>query len=95
MRGMLSFLILWLLTKKPMYGQEIAEEIEQRKGTKPNPGTIYPALRDLKKRNLIKGEKKGKKIFYTLTFKGRQGIEKACKYFCNAFGEIFEEYKKN
>jgi PadR family transcriptional regulator, regulatory protein PadR len=32
MRGMLGFLILFLLSKKPMHGQEIAEEIARRKG---------------------------------------------------------------
>jgi len=59
MRGMLSFLILWLLSKKAMYGQELAEEIGKRRGTKPNPGTIYPALRELEKRGLIKSRKEG------------------------------------
>jgi PadR family transcriptional regulator, regulatory protein PadR len=28
MRGMLGFLILFLLSKKPMHGQEIADEID-------------------------------------------------------------------
>ena len=50
MRGMLSFMILWLLSKRPMYGQELATEIGKRRGTKPNPGTIYPALKELEKR---------------------------------------------
>jgi hypothetical protein len=30
MRGMLGFLILFLLSKKPMHGQEIADEIARR-----------------------------------------------------------------
>lgn len=94
MRGMLSFMILWLLTKKPMHGQMIAEEIAKRRGIKPTPGTIYPALKDLNKRELIIREKQGRTIVYMLTEKGREGIYDACKYFCNAFGEIFEEYNK-
>ena len=93
MRGMLSFFILWLLTKEPMHGQKIATEIAKRRGTKPTPGTIYPALKDLSERGLIKGEKQGKKIIYSLTDEGREGIEEACEYFCKAFGEIFEEHK--
>lgn len=76
-----------------MHGQKIAEEIARRRGTKPTPGTIYPALKDLNERGLIKGEKQGKKVIYSLTDEGREGIEEACKYFCKAFGEIFEEYK--
>lgn len=39
-RGMLGFLILYLLSKKPMHGHEISNEISQRKGEKPSPGTI-------------------------------------------------------
>jgi DNA-binding PadR family transcriptional regulator len=93
MRGMLSFFILWLLTKKPMHGQELAKEIEKRRGKKPNPGTIYPALEDLRRRSLVRKERKGKTTIYSLTKKGRIGIKKACMYFCKAFGEIFEEYK--
>ncbi len=93
MRGMLSFFVLWLLTKEPMHGQKIAQEIAKRRGAKPTPGTIYPALKDLSQRGLIKREKQGKRIIYSLTDKGRQGIEEACQYFCRAFGEIFEEQK--
>ena len=93
MRGMLSFFVLWLLTKEPMHGQKIAQEIAKRRGAKPTPGTIYPALKDLSQRGLIKREKQGKRIIYSLTDKGRQGIEEACQYFYRAFGEIFEEQK--
>lgn len=91
MRGMLSFMILWLLSKKPMYGQEIATEIGKRKGNIPNPGTIYPALKVLSKRDLIKSTRKGRKITYNITDKGRKGFQLAYEYFSNAFGEIFQE----
>jgi PadR family transcriptional regulator, regulatory protein PadR len=93
MRGMLSFMILWLLTKKPMHGQEIAKEIGMRRGKKPNPGTIYPALEELWKKGLVKKESEGRKTIYSLTAEGRKGIKKACMYFCGSFSEIFEEYK--
>ena len=45
MRGMLGFLILFLLSKKSMHGQELADEIAKRKGEKPSPGTIYPSTK--------------------------------------------------
>jgi PadR family transcriptional regulator PadR len=92
MRGMLSFFILWLLSKKPMYGQEMANEIGKRRGSKPNPGTIYPALKDLEKRGMVRSSLKGRKTTYRLTEKGERGIQNACEYFCKAFGEIFQEY---
>jgi len=90
MRGMLSFHILWLLSKKPMHGEQIAEEIAKRRGEKPKAGTIYPALKNLKKKGLIKGRKKGKIIVYSLTPKGKKAVKHAREYFCRAFRDIFE-----
>ena len=91
MRGLLSFQILWLLSKKRMHGEEIAKEIEKRRGDKPKPGTLYPALKELKEAGLIKGEKKGKLIAYSLTDKGRKTVVGATRYFCRAFGDILED----
>jgi PadR family transcriptional regulator PadR len=76
-----------------MHGQQIAEEIAKRRGTKPTPGTIYPALKELTQRGLITGKKTGRRVTYTLTQRGNQGIDRACQYFCQAFQEIFEEYR--
>lgn len=94
MRGMLSFHVLWLLSRKPMHGEQIAGEIGRRRGEKPKAGTIYPALKDLKKKGLIKGEKKGKIIVYSLTPEGRKTMKYAMDYFCRAFRDIFEYAKK-
>jgi Fe2+ or Zn2+ uptake regulation protein len=66
MRGLLGFLILFLLSKKPMHGQEIANELEKRRGEKPSPGTIYPALKSLKDAGFLSEEKEGKTITYSL-----------------------------
>jgi len=90
MRGMLSFQILWELGKKPMNGQELAEQIGLRRGTAPSPGTIYPALKELTQKNLISGEKKGRQVVYTLTKEGRVGLEVATRYFYKVFHEIIE-----
>lgn len=92
MRGMLSFRILWLLSKKPMNGQEISKELGRRRGTNPTPGTLYPALKELRTKGLVEMEREGRKTTYTLSEKGKEGLEEACRYFCNAFGEIFKEY---
>ena len=58
MRGLLGFLILFLLSKKSMHGQEIADEIAKRKGEKPSPGTIYPALKKSQRFWVSRGAKK-------------------------------------
>lgn len=94
MRGMLSFFILWLLSKRPMHGEELAEEIGKRRGDKPKAGTIYPALKDLKEGGLIRGEKKGKVVVYSLTADGRRVSRDAMSYFFHVFGDMFEDYVK-
>ncbi len=89
MRGMLSFLILFLLSKKPMHGQELAEEIGKRKGEKPSPGTIYPALKALREAGLIKEKRSGKIKIYELTKDGKLGLEEAKRQFCRTFTDVF------
>lgn len=94
MKGLLSFQILWLLSKRPMYGNEIAEEIEKRRGEKPKAGTIYPALKELKNNGLINGKKKGKIIVYSLTETGQFDVKEAIEYFCRSFGDIIKDNVK-
>jgi PadR family transcriptional regulator, regulatory protein PadR len=77
-----------------MYGQELAVEIEKRRGEKPNPGTIYPALKDLTSRGLIRGQLKGRSTVYELTPAGKESLSKALEYFERAFGEIFRSAAK-
>ncbi len=85
MKGFLSFLILWILKDKAKNGQEIASELEKRKGSKPSPGTIYPALKELKEAKLIESDKNK---FYTLTKKGQEELKTAKDYFCCIFYDI-------
>lgn len=94
MRGMLSFSILWILSKKPMNGQEIAQELGKRRGTRPTPGTLYPALKELRAKGLLSMERQGRATEYRLSEKGEGGLKEACAYFCNCFGDIFQERGK-
>ncbi|MFW9919277.1 MAG: PadR family transcriptional regulator [Candidatus Thorarchaeota archaeon] len=95
MRGFLTFQIMWELRNGKLNGQQIADKIWQRRGgNRPTPGTIYPALKDLKERNLIHGEKEGNQVVYHLTKEGVSGLEEAARYFYQAFGDIVEESKK-
>jgi PadR family transcriptional regulator PadR len=77
-----------------MSGQDIANELARRRGTKPTAGTIYPALKELKAKGLVEVRKKGRTTIYTLTEDGREGAKEACNYFCSAFGEIFREHSE-
>ena len=91
MRGMLGFLILFLLSKKPMHGQEIADEIARRKGEKRSAGTIYPALKNLREMGFISSEdeKQGKTITYTLTERGKNALRISKPRFIRIFLESF------
>jgi PadR family transcriptional regulator, regulatory protein PadR len=90
MRGMLGFLILFLLSKKPMNGQEIADEIANRKGERPSPGTVYPALKSLRLMGFIGiEEKEGKTISYSLTERGQIALRVAKRRFARTFLGVF------
>jgi len=92
MRGLLSFSLLWLLTKGDKYGQELADDLERMRGSRPTPGTLYPALNELEKAALVETRQEGRKKVYSLTESGREGAVKACEYFCQCYGDIFKEF---
>jgi PadR family transcriptional regulator PadR len=90
MRGLLGFLILFLLSKKSMHGQEIADEIATRKGDRPSPGTIYPALKNLREMGFIStDEREGKTIVYTLTERGKLALKVSKRRFIRTFLGVF------
>ncbi|TFF93737.1 PadR family transcriptional regulator [Candidatus Thorarchaeota archaeon] len=93
MRGLLTFQILWELRGKELNGQEIAQRIAERRGSKPTPGTIYPALKNLKEKRMIKGRRDGRKIIYSLTPEGEKGTKEAAVYFFRVFGDIVKEIR--
>jgi len=85
MKGFLSYLILWSLGRKRMNGAELVRELEKRKGTKPSPGTVYPALKALRNRRLITCDKNK---YYSLTKKGKEELDSACHTFCAIFYDV-------
>ena len=87
MKGYLSYLILWILRKKRMNGAQIGRELEKRRGTKPSPGTIYPALKELKNNGLIKVDTDK---LYSITNSGEVELISACKFFCQIFYDMKE-----
>jgi len=87
MKGFLTYLILWILSKKSLNGAEISRELEKRRRTKPSPGTIYPALKELRNRGLITVDENKN---YYLTDKGREELKSACKFFCQIFYDMKE-----
>jgi DNA-binding PadR family transcriptional regulator len=79
-RGLLRFLVLKMLSEKPMSGAEIVEQIEKQTGGrwKPSPGSIYPLLAWMLNKGFTKGLPKGEEGFkrYSFTVKGSKFLEK-------------------
>ncbi len=89
MRGFLKYILLWVIKKKPRNGADIMRELEERKGHKPSPGTIYPALKEMKEKGLLKTDEK--KTYY-LTKKGDKELDSACASFCKIFHDMHEMF---
>ncbi|NHI91964.1 MAG: PadR family transcriptional regulator [Candidatus Lokiarchaeota archaeon] len=90
MKGMLQFLIMFILSKEPMNGSQIADEIGRRRGDKPTPGTIYPALKELSKKHIINSTEEGKQKIYSLTDLGKEGLVECKAWFKQVFGDILQ-----
>ena len=96
MRGFLSFIVLRMMAKRNMSGEEIRQEIMKRKGSRPSPGTIYPVLKSLSKSGFIKdikGSNKTKK--YQITQKGQKELKLATTKFCQIFYDMKGEFRRH
>lgn len=87
MKGFLSFLLLWELREGKKTGKTLADALEARRGTRPSPGTIYPALKELANKGLIEADESKA---YTLTPKGRKELDAGVKLFCGMFSDYRE-----
>ncbi|MFP4645403.1 MAG: PadR family transcriptional regulator [Candidatus Woesearchaeota archaeon] len=84
-KGFLSFLILHELSTKPLCGEDLAIKIGRRKGTRLTPGTIYPALKELRRQKLVRYRKSGRRKIYTLREEGNQELERQHILFARYF----------
>lgn len=84
-KGLLSFLIVWLVRKEPKTGAEIAQELEKRRGKKPSPGTIYPVLKNLHNMGILSIDPEKR---YSITEKGQKALEASIDEFITTFYDI-------
>jgi len=102
--GLLPLYTLYLLEDKEMFGNEIINEIEKRTSAtwSPNPGAIYPLLRELEGMQFVEGrwdlEEEHPRRIYKLTDKGRQEykvikiiLEKQLNQAIDIFKKIYNE----
>ncbi|HII15803.1 MAG TPA: PadR family transcriptional regulator [Nanoarchaeota archaeon] len=85
LKGFLAFRMLHELQKKRQCGDELAMAIGARFGTKLTPGTIYPALKFLRKKGLVSYKRFGRKKTYSLTEQGKDELKLLKKSFRRIF----------
>lgn len=71
-RGDLKYEILESLLEGPRHGYDIMLTIEQKRGLRPSPGSIYPALQMLEDGDFVRGYERDGKRRYEITDKGRE-----------------------
>ena len=74
-RGQIRFLVLEALENGPRHGYEIMTAIEEARGFRPSPGSIYPTLQMLEDGGFVTGSDRDGKRVYTLTESGRRLLE--------------------
>ena len=88
LRGFLSFQILCELGRKRLCGDDLAGIIGKRKAAKLTPGTIYPALKTLRRHKLIALTQHGRKKVYRLTSRGKKELHTARQIFRRSFHSL-------
>ncbi len=74
-RGEMKYEVLEVLLEGPRHGYEIMLAIENKRGLRPSPGSIYPALQMLEDGDFVSGRDRDGKRTYEITDKGRQLLQ--------------------
>jgi PadR family transcriptional regulator len=100
LKGTLSLLILSLLSRKPMYGYELAATVHRdtQGAFTWREGSLYPSLHKLEAGGLILGqweekETGRKRRYYEVTRKGRLALQEKLKSWtdlCQAVNRVLE-----
>lgn len=73
-RGDIKFMLLGLLSERPLHGYELMKELENRGGGfhRLSPGSVYPTLQMLEEGSYLTSEQVDGKRVYTITESGRR-----------------------
>lgn len=75
-RGSVKYDILRILWDGPRHGYDIMRTIEEERGYRPSPGSVYPALQMLEEGDFLTGKDVDGKRVYTITDKGSEMLAK-------------------
>jgi PadR family transcriptional regulator PadR len=95
-------MILWMISKKRQHGYEIMSKLSEmyvatkKKKKMPSPSIIYPALHELEKKGLIKGEweNHGKRRvkYYQITSDGNATLTRIKNIFKKHTHQLVDEF---
>lgn len=95
LKGSISLVLLTLLSRGEMYGYELLQEASRRSANafELKEGTLYPALHQLEKKDLIRaewrtGENGRERKYYSLTAKGRKAARKYERQWLHLAGAV-------
>ena len=88
--GALKFLILKVLSKEELNGNQILRVINEKTGWKVSCGSMYPALKDLTKKGFIESKKDKLIGKYKITKAGEQFLKEANQKKEEILKKIFE-----
>jgi PadR family transcriptional regulator PadR len=92
--GLVRLHVLYHACEEPIFGLGMIEELA-RHGYRLSPGTMYPLLRGLERKGLLRSERKlvhGKiRCLYHATPAGRRALNVAKERVGELFGELFED----
>ncbi len=74
LRGFLKIVVLKALAESPHSGYSLMKHIEEKVGSKPSPGSMYPLLDSLKNEGLIEVKVVGRAKDYKLTVDGKHKL---------------------
>jgi DNA-binding PadR family transcriptional regulator len=74
-RGHLKVFTLKALESQPSSGYSIMKFLEDKLGTKPSPGSMYPLLEELMSSKLVTCKEEGRKKVYSLTQEGKNKLK--------------------
>ena len=75
-RGSVKYDILSILWDGPRHGYDLMLTIEELRGYRPSPGSVYPALQMLEEGDFLTGKDVDGKRVYTITDKGSELLAK-------------------
>ena len=75
-KGFLKMIVLKIISRKPIHGYDIIHEIELKSHGHwvPSPGSVYPVLEWLEKKQYISMEEADRKKVYTITEEGMKAL---------------------